>query len=637
MSNPPNPLSIYRTYSYHHVLVVCDSTQTATEIADSGILSEFFLNRPPEDKLVSQQTPRGGAYVVLISGFTDAQFVIQDIKWSTIIASNTPTSDGGPLTSTVETDGEMTILEPQGVRFLNVLANVCDALQTDPTGLVFLLKTFFVGNTDTDQQDLITNIRPFLFCPCDIQAKFDETGALYTFGFVGLSNGAAKLPYINEIANSITIAPTERNQTLEYIFNTYLPKFLKNEYNADYQKLMNDYNNAGIATNKNFRQVTYKFDLDPAYRGMKFGTNEITQTSNEPDSPILAFSSSPTMEQVINGIMLSSADVVAEVNNETDKYIYKITSSIDSTPTDYVVTFHIHRYHQVNVPVENTIDRPFVPEPGNVIEFDYIFSGKNTDIKDFDIRMSYGLAFFHTITTSPNLMGQTQSMATSQYDANGVGGAPANSQARATTDANTERRKSVAFVGGQQGTALTRNKFNPINTANFQSVLARYAALENVQVKMTIAGNPQLLDEMSALPRDFVKRETESPKAGQTIAPRWMTVPAYVKVNIFMPSTVPGQDFVDRFWYDGYYQMLAVDNIFSEGAFTQEIEMFSLPYGSILDKRSDQTTPPTNENIVSSVTTPPPASNENAPGNVPTEGLTAAQRTEIRNRQKGNR
>lgn len=617
MSNPPNPLSKYRTYSYQHVLAVCDSTLTANQISDNGTLSEYFLNRPSEDRLKTETTVSGGKYVVLISGFTDAQFVIQDIRWSTIIASDTPSADGNALPSTIEVDGEMSILEPTGVRFMNVLSNVCDSLMTDPVGLVFVLKTFFVGHTDDEHPDVISNVRPFLFIPYDIQAKFDEAGATYSLGFVGLSNGVGKLPYVNEIAGALTVAPAadgKVGQTLEHVFTTFMDQVIKTEYAANRKRLEEDFKKAGLVFdfNTDFRPVTYKFDLDPQYRGYTFGTNEIVQIENKPNSPILAFSSAPTMEMIINAIMMSSKEVVAECNDKENKYIFKITSSLESTPTEYVVTYHIHRYKMVTVAVDNTKDKPFVPDPGNLIEFDYVFSGKNIDIIDFDIKMELGLAFFQTIATSQNLTGQTESPTTAQRDVNGNSGAIAGTQARSSTASPVLRKGTPLFLGGAVTNALYRNKTNPVDTGNFQAMVARHAAIENIQCKMTIAGNPQLLDEMSATPEDFRNRQTETPKEGQTIAPKWMTVPAYVKVNIFMPSNTPGNDYVDRFWYDGYYQILSVDNIFSNGEFIQEIEMFSLPFGSNLDARSDETA-----SVIETVTVTasrlPPAEQENNP------------------------
>lgn len=122
-------------------------------------------------------------------------------------------------------------------------------------------------------------------------------------------------------------------------------------------------------------------------------------------------------------------------------------------------------------------------------------------------------------------------------------------------------------------------------------MLARHAALENVHTTMLIHGNPQLLDETTILPTDLARRQTEDKKDEETISPTWMKLPSYVKLNIRMPSLEETGDYTESFWYDGYFQMLFINNMFNDGKFTQELEMFSLPFGDAFDVVSDPRRP----------------------------------------------
>lgn len=588
MSNPPNPLAKYRTYAYHHVLAICDSTDTALELSTSATLTNAFTSRDSVERLKVLETTTGGKYIIMIDGFADAQFVIQDVKWATVLA---PNEASGPP-ATIETDGEMTILEPQGVRFMNVLSTACTNLASDPTGLIFVLKTFFIGHTDSGETEVLTNVRPLFFVMIDITAEFSETGATYNIAFVGMCNGAAKLPYVNDIASSVDISNSAQGKaviTLDLMFEKVLPSLVNQLYAIEFRKMQELYTKLGLGTAEyNYRRVRYAFELDPEYAGYTFGTNTNLNKHTDLNDVVLSFPANTTFENIIEGIMLSSAEVAKDADNPTEKTLFKITSTIESTKEEYVVTYFVNKYKQSTPTIDQSVGGGprFVPPAGTVLELDYVFTGKNIDIKQFDIKMEMGLAFFQLISTTSNLTNQAgTTSATPQQLARGSGG-PDN--AKANPERTTSgRKKTPLFLGGQSRDAINRNRRNAASTINFKSMLARWAALENIQAKMTIAGNPQLLDEMSVGPADLRARKTEDAKEGQTINPSWMKIPTYVRVNIMMP-TVDGQDdYAEAFWFDGYYQMFFINNIFEGGLFTQEIELFSIPYGDFSDALAD--------------------------------------------------
>lgn len=607
MSIPQNILSKFRTYSYHHVLAVADCTGTALELTESPVLSDAFTSRSPNDRLVLNQTKSGGNYIILIDGFVDARFVIQEVRWATVMAPE----PGAAVSSTVETDGEMKIIEAQGVRFLNVLAQASTLLSSDPTGLIFVLKTIFVGHTDSGETEVITNIRPLYFIIIDIQGEFTEAGAEYKVGFVGMCNGAAKLPYVNEIASQVDITNRYNDQVvtnLQGVFENILPERVTFLYNQEKARLQDLYSKLNIqgSINDSYRDVTYKFWLDPAYHSYTFGTNEKLTKQNDKDDPILSFSENTTFENIIQGIMMSSKEVVEEASNEKEKYLFKITSSIESTREEYVVTYFVHRYKQDTPTVDSAVasGERFEPPPGSFITFDYIFTGRNIDIINFDIKMEMGLAFFHILGTTSNIPSQSEYLTPTEAGiAKGPGGAE---NAKANPEKNTvSRRLTPLFLGGQTRNAILRNKKLAVSSINFQSMMSRWAGIENIQAKMVIHGNPQLLDEMAVTPEDMRNGGTETPKEGETIQPGWMKAPQYVKVNIMMPGEGGAEDYAETFWFDGYYQLFFVNNIFSNGLFTQELEMFSIPYGDPSDKTSDEVKIQTATNEA-----PPPATGD---------------------------
>lgn len=594
MSKPANILSKYRSYSYHHVLAICDSTDTALELSESPVLNEVFSSRESVERLKLLETVNGGRYIILIDGFADAKFVIQSVRWATVLAPD----NGLATPTTVETDGRMTILEPQGVRFMNILSSAASSLLSDPIGLIFVLKTFFVGHIDTGETEIISNIRPLFFVLIDIQANIDETGAEYDLEFVGMCNGAAKLPYVNSIASAVSVSAPGKSTTLRDIFENILQAKIKELYIAERERLKTLYSELDLddtLISQNYRDVSYKFILHEDYDAKyKFGSNIKFTNHNSQDDPILEFSNNVTIEEIIHAIMMSSAEVVDEANNPKEKYMFKITSAITSTSEDYIVTFYINRFKQHTPTIDSALEtgERFKPPPGSVIEFDYIFSGKNIDITDFNIKMEMGLAFFQILATTSNIPNQKEAYVGTNVRF-GMGGSGSASNTKANSDKNALiRTKTPLFLGGQTRSALSRNYVKAVSSINFQSMLARWAAIENIQTKVCIAGNPQLLDELSVRPIDLENRKTEDPKEDETIAPTWMTTPMFAKVNIMMPvdkTASDSSDFAESFWFDGYYQIYMVDNIFEGGLFKQELEMFSIPYGDPLNRTSDDT------------------------------------------------
>ena len=594
MSSPPNPLRQFRSYSYHHILVACNGAVAAEELANNDNIS--LLHEKPNGKYKAVPI-KGGSYIVVINGMTDAVFSIVSAKWATVMAPQTTSKDGMSYADTMELDGELVIQEPRGVRFLNVLANVCDELKTDPTGVVYLLKTIFVGHTNTGSVETISTVRPLLFQPIDITAVIDQGGAIYTFAFVGVNNGVGKLPHVSKIANGMNIqvgaAGKKPTKTLKEAM-----KNLQTEIKKSYKKYKADLLTQaakvegfkGVDFNKNFRDVTYTIVLDKIYKGENYhaGTAEKVQFCETEKNPTLSFTADATVEDVIRRIMNSSAEVLAEAKASPDgsRHVFKITSTLKSNADVYNIEYQVQRFRLITTDL-GSVDG-VQPKEGEFIEFDYIFTGKNVDIIEFDIKMEMGMAFFQTIATANNVPTQEESI-TGTKSTSGAGTGGGNRTASGT---HKERSLTPLFLGTQLSDPMIRNKQRPLDALTFNAMLARHAAFENIEAKMKIHGNPQLLDEMSILPSEMDNQQTENPKPGKTINPNWLRTPSLAKVNIMMPSNKKDEDFAEPFWYDGYYMIYTVDNIFDGGQFTQVLDLISLPVTSEYDDVDVDITPP---------------------------------------------
>jgi hypothetical protein len=494
------------------------------------------------------------------------------------------------------TDGELEIAEPMGASFLNRMTEICDELETDPVGLIFLLKTIFVGRSaNGGYTEMITSVRPIMFVAYDITALFDSSGAKYKMMFVGLTNGAGKLPQPNKIFEGLSfkLQPTlaDTFQALEDSINGKYQDF-KLKAATEFAKTLEGVAQQDRKTKAtqflidNYRDVKYKIiATDYASKDYKAGDMENVRISDKTDGATINFGPDIGIEEILNKIMLSSKAVVADKNAADGKHIYKIISTLKSTPEEYVIEYHINRYQLAVGPYEQQrVDGQIVPLPGQSIEFNYIFTGKNVDIKNFDIKMEMGMAFFQLAATTNSVPEQAE--AVSGINSNIVHTTGDNAVA---SSGMKLRGRTPLFLGTTLKQTPMRNTKRPVDSASFQALLERHAALENISANMTIYGNPQLLDEMSILPTEVAAKQTENLGPDATVNPRWMSIPTLIKVNIKMP--VDANDVnteYEDFWYSGYYNLIEVENIFEGGEFTQELGMFSIPKSTEADAVTDE-------------------------------------------------
>jgi len=569
MSNPENKLSKFRTYSYHHVLVACENTSVAEELAKTVNMYDYLYDKTQNRH--KKKNVSSGGYVVIANGLVDSDFVIDEVKWISVIAPQ-PSKKEVEQFASFAVEGSMEISEPRGVNFLNVISTTCDTLETDPTGLVFLLKTFFVGDADRESVDYISTIKPIAFLMTDISSVFDVTGSVYSIEFVSITNGAAKLPQYVAGADrtSLKLDPSLKKSfsLLEGIINTH--------YMTHYNKLKKSAEESGRPLVG--RPIKYEIILGPDYSEYTVDQDPEYLKNHglaKGEAGILGFAQKPSIESAIFDILKRSTqygDDAVGRNTNGKKYVPKITSTIDSDKEDYKVIYKIIRTEVPTSTIERIYDNDadFVKE-GNAIVFDYFFSGKNTDILEFNIQMQMGLMFFQTITTADSTLSSQN-----ESEKKGQTGSGSSPNARADNPSKGPRINTPIPFSSIVKRPKDKNTNFPLKSTDFQSLLARHAAIEMLDAKIKIVGNPALLNSMAQLPADIID-EPNLVQQDNNIFREWSTSPGLVKVNIFMPSDDNDTDYSQKFWYDGWYYIIEVEHVFSGGEFTQVIEMLSLP------------------------------------------------------------
>ena len=636
MSTPANILAQYSSYTYHHILIACDSSLVAEELATINDKRLYLRPVGQKNRYDRIESPKGsGYYVIMIDGLTDADFVMDNLSWSTTTAIDA--SIGSHFTS-LATEGSFTVSEPRGIRFFDKLNYICDGLDTDPTGIVWLLKTIFIGRKFTVAEgktvDYIANVPPFLFMIYDIKGSFTIAGGEYTISFSGLNDGAARMPQTTRVVQGVNLsikkAAETGGNTLKNVLKQ-LEKEVNKKYISFYNQVIKKLQSQQI--NQQFRKVRYEIDVDFPYDKDDYrvdDTNSIQSDSNNPEDGILTFGQSPTLESAILDVLARCSLIKKDTNiakGSKQKYIPKIITTARSDSKEYVISYKVRRFSEQTYDVIGGIltgkKDPKLNKliQDNLITFDYIYTGTNTDIIDMDIKMEQGLTFFQTLTTTDSYMDTNTKLASgrpkeSKFIANDL-----------NPKGNVFRKKSVLFPDTSIKNNLRRNVGKPDETGRYEAALARHAALEQLETVITIAGNPSLITSYNLLPSEYIKdpqtRSSQTSTSTSSAAsadkptfPNWDTFPAIALINIRMPSSSKNLygDATEPFWYPGYYYIYMVEHHFKDGLFTQTLNMISLPSNLV------QNTDTQSENIAdyagkSGSSTPP---SNSAGDNIPT-------------------
>lgn len=647
MSNPANRLASFRSYSYYHVLVMCDCSQTADQLANSTSLgvwehatpnTQISDSRPGSESLgpyAPKRIPGGGKYIVLINGSTDAAFVISQARWLSATGANAVPGD---RSTSIAVEGSLHISEPKGIAFLDQVVKCCVALGVDSSQVVYVLKTFFIGFRDDDttvdnqgnRTDYITDVPPINMIVYDVTGSFTEAGGSYEMLFVAAGHGGARMPQYSKAVNAMNItAGASLALTLKRLEAQVNENYLK-YYDCVYQQIKSTQGVDSASLLSSLRKVRYVIEVAPDYQDTSTGqvkytvTNQAQQYKNSAgcdDKAQITFPAHTSIEGAISTIMMMSPEVQADMSKGDPvskvKYEYKIHTAIvthpvaggDESNLECIVYYRVERFmtpktiaFDPSFRVLTQDDDALKKDPAydsirrNIIEYDYIYTGKNIDILEFDMKINMGLAYLQTATLANTFKSQLErvpnrQMQPSVQDMNVTtvrfGGAPV---------------QSFVFFGSQIRTPNLINTQNAGNAIQSAYTLNKHSSLEVAEATMRIIGNEQLLGTINRTtsPEYVVMSATRNTTATSSPAQSnfqdWSHAPAFVKVNIKMPrenddfSLFTGQsstgdprsssnvtDYARDFWFDGYYYVHQIEHVFDDGEFTQQLQMIGIP------------------------------------------------------------
>ncbi len=606
-----NPLARFASYSYYHVLAVCNSSETADALANKATnVVDAWLHptmgsstaSSPASEDMGRYAPKslgdGLEYCILINGATDAAFTITRASFSTLAAAAATNND---RFTSLAVEGEIEISEPKGVTFMDVIVRCCVALGKDPAHVTFMLKTFFVGYHDDGSTETISNVAPISFIVIDATGEFTEAGGTYKLEFVCTQNGASRLPQFDKMLKMPDIA----GNTLQQAVNA-MQKSIDESYAKMYSCVEQQVRKTNPSLVPALKKVKYVIELGELYRGSEYKLEASSQQNGDKgtcdDAAKLSTGTDVSLESALQQMMQHCERVEKDSKEGITRNItvggrtiekgrpcgYKIHTSYTSknkTDPEYCVTYRIEPFPNPRDLLkggEKVIKE--VVEP-NTIHFEYMYTGKNVDILQFDMKMTMGLAYLMTavVRNSYKDQGEVTPAGTIVPDTSRV----ADAQTRVKSSDNQNKLVDIpVFFGTSLDIPSRRSTKNPAATAGSVYNMTKHASVEVLDASMKITGNLLLLH--SALQQTASSTvPADKPRAGIDQQPvmDWGHVPAYAKVNIRMPAhnddlklfSDTDRSFTQQFWYDYYYYILGVEHVFEDGEFTQNIEMIGMP------------------------------------------------------------
>lgn len=440
MSNYKNPLDEFRSHSYHFILTLANSTEAHRKMIDK----DAFLGSVNSTKIGGKIDLSGDAAYLLIDTRRFSQFSITEFETTQIYGSG-PVSNPSVASSFMR----MKVVDTTGLTFFNFVMDIMkNKIQSTRASAFFMLAIVFVGHTDHDTTETVaTCFIPMIMMKMGFE--FTSSGSVYDLEFQETEgNSAETIPGMIDLGDIRAISTEGRSntvgamiQSLEDSLNLKSVKFFQKYTNKAFlgaDKSVQDemasgakaagklvqymitipeeWKNFAINTagkSKNVEQtflakeeaaITKKEQLNQAViDAQEAGADaaEITQIQQARDS-YRAFSPETSIHDAINIILDSSLEYL-RLGSQANRLagtavVHKTSTCVTSDQTSYVMHIDVNPYRAPKVEIDSTtgkeknvinrsenVKRLSDGNIKNLITYDYIFSGRNTDVLDLKI------------------------------------------------------------------------------------------------------------------------------------------------------------------------------------------------------------------------------------------------------------
>lgn len=668
-----NPLDAFESYSIHYTMVATRTTKIAAEFAGYDDKSRAkALSAIDKVTYLGAAIPFGQSsndIFLVLDTRRFSQFTVENLKYDVWVNG----LHVGASQANLATDLEMTVLDTVGISFGNFMQWLMDTqLKTNFDGMVFMLQVIFVGHkpdgsTETVQSETI---------PMHLQKmsiNLDYAKGSYVMEFMPNINfntsKNAKLLTIYK-ANTYTSGNDNTLGSLVTNFEDRLNNVSSKFYNDVQEKVNKEF--SGIVKSPIGRKVQYFISIPGNWNGFKLaGTNannaaELLFAKKEAEDKVAREKAAQTGQVLSSNIGARQGAVITDVMNKIFKQVpevarmgnFKTDAQADGfvtfykyivgiTSDDSVMSVHINviEFKVPNVAasaaapkkVTSTESQFYKTEtssagvvrriPKNYIEWDYIFTGKNTAITNFDMKIED----FQFLLASVTRIGDSAISGVS--DSSSAGTKP--------VDPNEPKNDELLFLRQFDPVILPMNTkealdnfsrlkdFKGNSEENKQHIkeaqqytknLSMFYAGNPITVQLTIKGNPLIMSKFNmgnflphaggtaiadpnANTKEAYRKQLEARILGLKApgasgndfsggngsytsnsmldSQSYASSPVFAKINIKGPNVdfktnaeIPG-DFTTDVLSDNFYVVFKVSNNIQGHNFTQELELYA--------------------------------------------------------------
>ena len=430
-NNYPNPLDNFRSYSYHYILTAGSTTEALRNIVGSlGSDSNNELLSIIQTKKLGDEFKVGGqmAYLMLDTR-RFSQYSVTSLEMENAYGTGSSVNPSVP-TSLLK----MQLVDTTGLSFFNFLMDTFrNKMQTSVSSAFFLLTVLFIGHKDDGTTETVSTCNIVLLMT-RVGFQFTHKGSEFDIEFVELEGApqkAATHAQIHSLGTVKTVSTTKSggaNTIGEMIDN------LENQLNTQslqhFQKYVNEANRQGNSKpgklvqymitvpgdkNNNWRQqkitgAARSTNVESTFRASEISgqINPSSGTAQQqaviertPTYSQITFSEVTPIPDAIKIILESSGDFLKLGSKENRQKgtakSFRVVTSITSDEYSYIVHFDVYPYYLPKLTDSTALTagsstKKIIGETGssqikNKIEYDYIFTGRNSQI--LDLRIEY--------------------------------------------------------------------------------------------------------------------------------------------------------------------------------------------------------------------------------------------------------
>lgn len=579
-----NKLDRFRTYSYYHILGVCNSRNlknVAKMFEDPARVKQLINTETQKDEFGFRKPSYVGGvaddqqlFYILANGLQDIDIVVDSLTTETTVA-NPKVATGTQALQTLQ--GEIVIREPMGVKLLNIYRQMCTDLNTVPQDVRLIVKTIFVGETDDRGHGGIEYVidTPAIYATITtFKVSVNEQGSVYTAGLTNVVGGLALDPNLTSSANGQLIrGGGSVKDMLDHLAHQYTEDAANNLKRLP----------PNIAAKK--QSVQYSIEIDDRIKQAASWTTSAQRNARSggaSGAQSAVIPANVSLEGGIAFIFEACADYLQQaVTGGPGAFFYKIVAVLDTSPQGVRAVYKIipsyFTKHEDIIKNMKKADDPetALTDKANVVIYDYIFTGNNTDIESFDMQIDEQSGFFATITSinTVSASSKTGNEATAGTTPTANVGTADGSDTVGMTGTVGPGTNSSQQRSANQGLTSLKENFDVVYDRTWSQGAAKTAAIIRTR------GHTGWFKQFAVNPYDILDN-------ARSIL--FTDIPD-VYLNIMMPSSATGrvaagsrQQSFERFWFKGLWKVQTITNTFVDGVFTTELTLIAINLNPIV-------------------------------------------------------